>query len=217
MMQKKILCFDFDGTLADTMYFVKLAMVKTCQDFGHSEINMENIEDYFGPTEPGIIAQVVGKEEFPAALPYFYRVYIDCQNTLLQKNERILKMLRDIKTRSDVHLVLVTGRSKETLEITLDYLGMNDFFEAYYTGSPTGVNKDVSMSHVRKDFSCDKEDMLYIGDTLSDVEVMKQEGYDILSVAYFHDPDCTKALEEKNPGNVYCNIDSLEEKLFTLI
>ena len=78
MHQKKIICFDFDGTLVDSSVFVHSSLIKTAQDFGHSEINDNNLEEYFGPTEIGILKKILGPEEAIAASPYFYRIYRFC-------------------------------------------------------------------------------------------------------------------------------------------
>lgn len=217
MKRKKILCFDFDGTLADSLYLEKMSMLKTVQDFGYESVTLENIEEYFGPTEPGVIQHIVSKEESAAAVSYFYRIYIEYQNSLLRKNDAMINMLKTLQQQSDAQLVIVTGRAKETLEITLPYLGLNNFFLQCYTGSEHGVNKAESMRQVLKDFDCEKEDVLYIGDTLKDIEVMKQEGYDILSASYYHDNEYQKLLEENNPGNVLNSIDSLTERLLSII
>ena len=89
MHQKKIICFDFDGTLVDSSVFVHSSLIKTAQDFGHSEINDNNLEEYFGPTEIGILKKILGPEEAIAASPVHVqrrpapRVSLMCRSRIL--------------------------------------------------------------------------------------------------------------------------------------
>ena len=217
MNKKSILCFDFDGTLANSASLEFHSMLKTVQDFGHEEIQGNDLLSYYGPTEPGIIEKIVGEDEFPAALPYFFRTYSELQETLLTPNQQIINMLLQLKKHQGVRLVLVTGRSLETLEISLHYLGMEDIFEKVYTGSKDGINKQDSMDQVAEDFDVNKEDMVYIGDTVEDVNVMRENGYDIISAAYFHDIEYQDHLEKLNPQLTMRSIDALNNIISEII
>lgn len=217
MKKKKVICFDFDGTLADTFAFEKFAIVEAIHHFGHPEITIDNIEEYFGPTEPGVVKKFVSEEEFPIAESYFYQIYLEYQNKLLKKVPEIVAFLRELKKQPNIHLVIVTGRALKALNISLSYLDMEGIFEAFYAGSLEGINKQYSMQQVQNDFHCEKEDMIYIGDTVTDIEVMQRYHYDILSVSYFHDGEHRKKLLEKNPGNVADSLKELSEKIYQLI
>lgn len=216
MNQKKILCFDFDGTIADSRKLEHESMIRTINYFGHEEINDDNLEDHFGPTEPGVIKSVLG-EEYLASLPYFYNLYSELQSDLLKENPSITKMLETLtKTHPEIPLVLITGRSQETMEISLHYLGYDRFFKKAYSGSIDGINKDESMKQAMKDFDVDKEDMLYIGDTIADINTMKENGFDIFSAGYYQNEEEQKKLQELNP-NTFKTVEELTDALLKVI
>lgn len=217
MSKKKIICFDFDGTMANSQPLEKASMVKTINDFGCDTVTEENIEDYYGPSEPGIIRNFVSEDEFPAALSYFYRIYSELEPTLLSKVDGIDTLLEELSKKENLTLVLVTGRSKETSEISLATLGYDTYFKGIYAGSMDGINKGESMDKVLDELGCEKEEMIYIGDTVEDINTMHEYGYDLISVAYCHDDEYRKRLEELNPGNVVGSIDELKAKIESII
>ena len=60
------------------------------------------------------------------------------------------------------------------------------------------------------------DEILYVGDALSDVTQCKKVGVDIISVSY-NDPLIHEKLEEINPGNVSKNVKELRAKILDLI
>lgn len=213
MNKKKVLCFDFDGTLADSEQLEKESIVQTLEYFGNEEITRENLTEHYGPTEPGILQIVLGKEESVAAIPHFYATYAELQTRFLRKSEEIETMLKTIREKHpETLLLLITGRSAETLEISLSYLGFGPYFKKTYTGSDEGINKDESMKKAMHDFDLEKEDMLYIGDTLADIRVMKENGFDIFSAAYYHEKAYQDELRKENE-NTFNTIRDLTEAL----
>lgn len=216
MTKKKVLCFDFDGTLTDSTQLEHASILKTLNDFGNETVNGENLENYYGPTEPGIIRNLIGEDEFPSALSYFFRIYSELQEQCLKPLDGMKELLEELHSNPNIHVILVTGRSRETLDISLNYLDYEKYFEKTYTGSMDGVNKDESMNQAVKDFDLEKEDFLYIGDTTKDIEVMKDNDYDIFSVGYCHNEEYQKKLEEMNP-NTFLSVEELKEALKKVI
>ena len=216
MQRKKCICFDFDDTLVKSLGLTKESLIRTLNYFGHNEITMENLHDYFGPTEPGIITNILGEDEALAALPFFYQTYSELQSELLVKNDEITEMLESLSKRPDLLILLITGRSQETLDISSHFLDYEKYFKKTYVGSMDGINKDESMKEAMHDFDLEKEDMLYIGDTLEDISVMKENDYDIFSAGYFHDEEYQKKLKSENE-NTFTSIKDLYDAILKVI
>lgn len=217
MNRKKVLCFDFDGTLADSDNLERESIVQTLEYFGNEEITRENLTDHYGPTEPGILQKALGDEESVAAIPHFYATYSELQEQYLKKSEEIEAMLKKIREKHpETLLLLITGRSEETLDISLNYLGYGPYFAKTYTGSDEGINKDESMKKAMHDFDLEKEDMLYIGDTLADIRVMKENGFDIFSAGYYHEKAYQDELRKENE-NTFTTIRELTEALLAIL
>ena len=198
-MKKRVIAFDFDGTIADSMNLEHRSMLYAIHLTGHNEITDDNLEDHFGPTESGIIRKICGEEAFAKVFPPFLKKYEELQYEEMKPIPGIKELLEKLSKRSCFTLVLVTGRSRETMEISLDYLGIRSFFQKTYWGSEEGINKDQNLEKVTKDFSVSKDEILYIGDTLADIQTMKKVGIDLISVGYCHNKKDQQILKENNP------------------
>ncbi len=216
MNKKRCVCFDFDGTLVNSDGLISESIVRTLNYFGINDMKKEDVVKYYGPSEPGILAKILSQDDFPAALPYFFQTYSELQPEFLKRNDKITELLEKVTKVDDLLVLLVTGRSQETLDISLNYLGYEKYFAKTYSGSMDGINKDESMKQAMHDFDLEKEDIVYIGDSLADIRVMTENGYDILTAGYFHDKEYQEKLKEANP-NSFLTIEELSEALFKII
>ncbi len=214
MDKKSVIVFDFDGTLADTTLLIQDSILNTLREYGHFEVNESNLEDHFGPSEAGIIKKIVGDKVFPEAWTYFLEEYIRIQKDTIKKFPGMDDLLEKLSKRKDLLLLLVTGRSRETAEISLSYLGYESYFGKVYTGSEEGINKNISIENALNDFGIKKENIVYIGDTLADIHTMKKACVDLLSVSYcYQDKSRISQLEKENGGNVMHSVLELQERL----
>jgi len=215
-MKKRVIAFDFDGTIADSMNLEHRSMLYAIHLAGHNEITDDNLEDHFGPTESGIIRKICGEEAFEKVFPSFLKKYEELQYEEMKPIPGIKELLEKLSKLSCFTLVLVTGRSRETMEISLDYLGVRSFFQKTYWGSEEGINKDQNLEKVTKDFSVSKDEILYIGDTLADIQTMKKVGIDLISVGYCHNEKDRHILKENNPEGYVGSVAELSKRLLSL-
>ncbi len=216
MNRKRCICFDFDDTLVHSDDLIKEAIVRTLNYFGNNDVKKEDVVKYFGPSEPGILANILSEDDYPAAVAYFFQTYSEIQEEYLKPEPKIKELLDKVSHIDGLTVILVTGRSQETLEISLHYLGYENYFKKTYSGSVDGINKDESMKQALHDFDFNKEDMLYIGDSLADIRVMKENDYDIFSAGYFHDKDYQEKLKAENP-NTFTTIEELSDAILKVI
>lgn len=219
MNHKSVIAFDFDGTLADTTRLIHETIINTCHEYGHQEINEENLESHFGPTESGIIKAVVGEKVFPEAWTFFLEEYIRIEPEMIKNIPDMDALLKELSERKDLLLVLVTGRSKVTTDISLAYLGYEKYFAKVYSGSDEGINKDKNIENVIHDYGVKKEDIIYVGDTIADIHTMHEKAdVDLLSVTYCQPDETVKAeMERLNPGNLCPDVTNLRKRLFELL
>lgn len=214
--QKKIRCiaFDFDGTLVDSFPLVNLTMVETLRRYGVKEASIPFLDPYWGPTEKGIFEEILGREKGDEAyFGTYLPLYEKRHGELLPKTDPdILSVLKSLKERKDLHVVLLTGRNRETLEISLNKTGLYPYFEKFYTGSDEGVNKPENLGNVQKDFCLEPSEILYVGDSVSDCFSCKKAGVRLLSVNYFKTEKYAD-LALYNPGHVLTRTDELGKKI----
>lgn len=216
MDQKQIFVFDFDGTLADSNELEKVTMVETIRLFQDKDFRADSIFAYFGPTEDGILRKIIAPERQEEAVNYFFDCYRKKQEDLLKTFDGIDTILSLLKENGKT-LYLLTGRSETTLKMSLERLGIASFFSGFYTGSLEGVNKPENMQRLLSEHHLQHKDVVYVGDTLADIQSMKKAKVDLISAGYSHSGDYVQELEKNNPGNVARTIKELREKIEKLL
>lgn len=186
-----------------------------CASVGINGINKEIVHSHYGPTEYGILKELVPPGDLEKAWKACLSYYKEASKSLVPF-EGIKDLLQTLSEKKCL-LLLVTGRSKDTLEISLPDLGLDSYFVKCYTGSDEGTNKEKSIETIFKDYGIGKEDILYIGDTLDDIRMMRSISVDILSVSYSHDLKYQEELMKKNPGNVCTSVSELKKRILDSI
>ena len=90
------------------------------------------------------------------------------------------------------------------------------FFVDIEVGSPKGVNKAETIKVLMRKFGVDRAEVIYVGDSASDIKAMKAAGVDIISVYYDH-PENKDELMELNPNRTVGSVEDWRNLLFKLI
>ena len=217
MNKKKAVVFDFDGTLSNSFPLVAGKITEAIAMFRKEELTEEENNSIYGPTEEGIILKLI--KDQGEAKECFLR-YLDLYN---EYHEELLpdfipgirELLEDLNKRN-IPVYLLTGRSKESTMITLTKFNAFKYFKAIYTGGLYGEVKDELLNELASIHHYNKEDLVYIGDSLHDVPQCRRANVDIISVSYAN-TDSYEKLEEINKGNVAKTVEELKAKLFEIL
>lgn len=207
---KKIVAIDFDGTLANSFGLINKAIIGSCDHFG-VKLKESDLNQYWGPSEEGIFNNILGSEKGPSGFEKYLEIYEKYHDEFLFITPGIKSLVESLIERG-IKVVYLTGRSEKSSQISLKKLGIDSFFEGKYYGSPKGINKEINLVKLCRDFSVNPEDVIYIGDSVADVFSCKKANVDILSVTFNHTYSYDR-LSKANPGNVCRTIDELNEKL----
>ena len=90
------------------------------------------------------------------------------------------------------------------------------YFKAIYTGGLYGEVKEELLNELASIHHYNKEDLVYIGDSLHDVPQCRRANVDIISVSYAN-TDSYEKLEEINKGNVAKTVEELKAKLLEIL
>ena len=217
MNKKKAVVFDFDGTLSNSFPLVAGKITEAIAMFRKEELTEEENNSIYGPTEEGIILKLI--KDKGQAKECFLR-YLDLYN---QYHEELLpdfipgirELLEELNKRN-IPVFLLTGRSKESTMITLTKFNAFKYFKAIYTGGLYGEVKEELLNELASIHHYNKEDLVYIGDSLHDVPQCRRANVDLISVSYAN-TDSYEKLEEINKGNVAKTVEELKEKLFEIL
>ncbi len=105
-------------------------------------------------------------------------------------------------------VALVTGKGVKSCDITLWQFGMNTLFDKVLTGNAERNIKAASLEWLLQNYHLSAREVVYIGDTVSDIMACKAVGLDCLSAAWGVSEVAAQDLARHNK-NVFCSIQSL--------
>lgn len=217
-LKKSVVVFDVDGTLIDSFDLIDDTVMETLKNYKSKVRTKEDIVQFYGPNELGMFKNMLLDPNLAdnAFKEYLVHYQENDSSYVPKLIPGIGDLLRELDTRRTLRLGCVTGRSKESLEITGRRLNFLRFFEDVEAGSSKGVYKVESMKALMRKFGVDKSEVLYVGDTESDIKMMRSIGVDIISVWYAH-PENKDDLLKMNPKLSVGDVESLRDLLFKLI
>ena len=217
MNKKKAVVFDFDGTLSNSFPLVAQKITEAIAMFRKEKLTEEENNSIYGPTEEGIILKLIkDKGEAKECFLSYLDLYNEYHEELLPDFIPGIRELLEELNKRNIPVFLLTGRSKESTMITLTKFNAFKYFKAIYTGGLYGEVKDELLNELASIHHFNKEDLVYIGDSLHDVPQCRRANVDIISVSYAN-TDSYEKLEEINKGNVAKTVEELKAKLFEIL
>ena len=210
---KKVIIFDFDGTILNTEPFIGRLIYETYLKFTGKKLTLEDILRNYGPSEDGMLINLNdGSYDNNEAFKYYLKMYKKMHEEFFTHIDKDLKNIFEYLKSNNIDTYIITGRSKESLDISLDILDIRKYFKGYYTGSKKGINKPTSIRNLMNDHNYNNKELLYIGDTVNDINSMKEVDVKIISIALYNLKNYDK-LNELNPGNVVKDYKELDLKI----
>jgi phosphoglycolate phosphatase len=210
----KLVAFDLDGTTGETIPLCIKSFKDAVYSYSGKELSDEDIIQTFGLNVEGMMKKALGKG-WERALNDYYILYQKMHIMCPEPFEGIKELITKLKIRH-VLATLVTGKGKRTCQITLQQFGMENCFDAIETGSPDKNIKTEALINLQNKYELSSDELVYVGDTVSDVISCKQAGVQCLSAAWAKSSDL-KQLQEYNEGYVFQTIQSLQEYIFNHI
>lgn len=197
---RKILIFDFDGTIADTFPHVMKIGNNLAEKYNFQKIESSSIEKYKDYT----IKQILQKFNLPLwKLPLFAREVKRRLNKVITDVEPfpgIIDVLTNLH-ESGHRLMILTSNDQENVEIFLKKHKL-EMFEKVHAGSSL-FGKSRHINKIIKKNELYKETVLYIGDEVRDIEAARKSK--ILSIAVTWGYNAKNILEKHKPTIVVDN------------
>jgi phosphoglycolate phosphatase/pyrophosphatase PpaX len=178
----KTILFDLDGTLGDTLPLCIAAFRKAIEPLAERTLTDGEIIATFGPSEEGTIRAFI-PGQYEAGVTEYLRSYEQLHHQWPQPFPGIPELLCWLK-RKDVFVGMVTGKGSLSAAITLNRYGLSDYFDTVKTGSPEGPIKERCFEEIIESFSINRNDILYVGDTPSDILASRACGIKVAAVAW---------------------------------
>ncbi|GHT17975.1 phosphoglycolate phosphatase [Planctomycetales bacterium] len=203
--------FDMDGTITDSLPLCVEAFRQAVVPFLRRTVTDEEILATFGPSDLGTLKLLV-PDHLDEAMESFLLHYRRLHPLMCPKPfDEIVDLLQWLKSQK-VPLGLVTGKGPRSLQITLDELHLEPFFDAIETGSPLHANKPECLRNILKKFDLKPENAVYVGDAPSDISACREVSIPIFSAAWAKTAK-PETLQSLQPDKIFYSISDLVSEL----
>ena len=207
----KGIIFDVDGTLTFTNQLIFDSFNHITKKYLGRSYSDDEIIALFGPTEDVILKEMC-KEEYESARKDYYAYYKN-NHDIARLYDGIKELIIDINN-SGILLSIFTGKGRTSALITLDELGLTNYFDMIVSGddvenhkpSPEGIIMFLSKHNF------DPKEVLMIGDAPSDIIAANECGVEIASVVW--DSYAEDEVRKLNSKNLFHSVDELRDFIF---
>lgn len=177
--------FDIDGTLTRTNELIFATFNFIAAKYCGRTYEPREIIALFGPPEEGALVPIVGAERLDDAMDdlcQFYRHHHRAMASLHEGMDEVLDFLKG----TGVPLGVFTGKGRRTAMITLESLGIADYFDMIVSGNdvakhkpdPEGIRKFIDA------FSLSPPEVLMVGDAMGDIAASRGAGATSVAVLW---------------------------------
>jgi len=190
----KVIIFDFDGTLADTIDILLSITNRLSAEFGFKSATKEELAQLSNLNSWQILQYSgISIFKFPLLIRRL-RAELHSEVPQIQLFPGIKEVLLELKKRG-FQLGIITSNSRENVLASLAKNGLQDTFTFIYSGSTFGKHK-VIKKWLRIE-NINPEKVVYVGDEIRDIDAAKKTGIKVIAVGWgFNSP---QALAAQNP------------------
>ena len=172
---KKIISFDWDNTLVNTLPITLQALNHTLRHFGKSEWTKEQLKAESHFSVKGAFPSWFGENSDQAT--EIYKKAYQAFNSQLEFLPNSFELLRILRAQG-LRMSLISNKMTENLRAEVEKLGLKHFFEVVIGADDVKKNKP-DIEAMQK--MCDlmkvlPEEVIYYGDTVVDLEFAEKSG-----------------------------------------
>jgi phosphoglycolate phosphatase len=184
MKKYSLLVFDWDGTLFNSKDLLIEALQKTASDFNYQMPEVTTISKYFGFTVDDIIQHLFPKGNHTELIAKFYDHFITEENIVKNFFSGTIETLNYLKQRGFI-LAIATNAARIKLNASLDVANIKNFFAATRCPEDAAPKPAPDMLlTLLEELRFIPQDVLMIGDTVTDMQFAKNAAVDALAVCY---------------------------------
>ncbi|MBJ7295991.1 MAG: HAD-IA family hydrolase [Dolichospermum sp.] len=194
-MDQKVIIFDFDGTIADTVDALVTIANRLALEFGYVPINSQELVLLRNLTAREII-KYSGVSLFK--IPFMViKVKGELKHKIpeLTPIEGINAALIELHNQG-YHLGIITSNSQENVNQFLKFHNLDYLFDFIYSGV-TIFGKTTIINNVLRQKQFKPEVVIYVGDETRDVESAKKANIKVVAVSWGF--NSSEALGKQNP------------------
>ncbi len=174
-----------DGTLTETNQLIFDSFNYIAQKYTGRIYSIPEIIAMFGPPEEEALLSIVHTEQINVVMKDYLSFYRTHHNQLAKIFPGMENILHSIKEHNKM-LALFTGKGTFTATITLQEFHIEKYFDYVVTGNDVVKRKPSSegLFKIMKHFKLKPEEVLMVGDSVSDVVAAREAGVKIAAVMW---------------------------------
>ena len=181
----RLIIFDLDGTLVDTLEDIAHSVNFTLGRLGRPVLHLDTVRQYVGDGMEMLLTRALG--EHSELLEEAKGIYMVHQSRNLVVSSRLYPgVLETLEHFRSVPMAVVTNKTLEFSEPLLEQFGIRPYFGMVIgadTGLPLKPAPDAFLS-IMKNFSVQKEHTVVVGDGTTDIRAGKAAGITTCAVTY---------------------------------
>ncbi|HCQ21281.1 MAG: HAD-IA family hydrolase [Aphanizomenon flos-aquae Clear-A1] len=194
-MTQKIIIFDFDGTIADTVDALVTIANRLALEFGYVPINSQELV---------LLRNLTAREIIKYSGVSLFKIPFMVKKVKGELKHKIpeLKPIEGINAalielhHQGYHLGIITSNSQENVNEFLKCHNLDYLFDFIYSGV-TIFGKTTIINNVLRQKHFQPESVIYVGDETRDIESAKKANIKVIAVSWgFNSPE---ALSKQNP------------------
>ncbi len=207
-MRYKLIIFDFDGTLADTYPWFLNTLGHVAEKYNLKRIDKNQEEELRKLDAKSFIKHLkIPLYKLPQIAKYMRNLMTEQidQITLFAGSE---KLLRDLKDKG-YKIAIVSTNSQENIRKVMgeELIKLNDHF----AGGVSMFGKESKLIKVLKLSGVTKEEAIYIGDEIRDIQASQKIGLPVGAVAWGY--NAAAAMAAFNPTIMFNTLEEILEKV----
>ncbi len=206
---KKLVIFDFDGTLADTNEVSYQIYAVMCERYNVPLLTPEELHDLKKlPVKERLKIMSVPLYKVPKLVRQSWDLYYEYMDSVhyFEGIEALLETLH----QHNIKTVIVSSNHKRNIEAFLSHQRVHYFSEIY--GKARVFGKERLIKKVLKKHRIEMQDALYVGDELRDIEACLKLNMPIASVTWGFDRE--SMLKKLNPEGIANTTEELKHIIF---
>lgn len=212
---KKIIIFDLDGTILDTIGDITAAVNYALDVYGDPPRSVDEVKSFLGNGSLVLMRRSLkngGDDELCKEVRTHFRAeYERCMLDKTKAYDGIAELVDWLNERGVVSVVLTNKDDKNAVPMIKHYFGDRfAFVRGVRTDTDRKPNPEVALSILEK-FGFSPDEALVIGDGMADLNLAKNAGIDFLPIGYGY-TDPSRLLEECGIRPV-TDVESLRREL----
>lgn len=216
---KRLIAFDLDGTLIDSVPDLAAAVVRTLNGLGLPEPDEAEVRNWVGNGAPVLVERALNwaLQAVPdsslqqRAYDAFMVHYGAAPNTLTTLYPGVKQALQSLYQQG-LTLVLITNKPERFIEPLLNHFEMLDYFTQWIGGDSLAEKKPhpLPLLHAAQHCQIPPTECVMVGDSRHDIAAGKAAGFTTLALPYGYNHG--EPIENSHPDLV---LSSLTELLIT--